>query len=92
MAKSITLLFSGAGLVSASLTPYPKRPASPFARCPFHQPVHHPKATKHLQVTIDKLSGCAIMVIEFVAANSPRPPGSPSSSFKIIPPREFTCS
>src|SRR5882724_103446 len=33
------------------------------------------KLRKVLLVTIDKLSGCAIMVIEFVAANSPRPPG-----------------
>jgi hypothetical protein len=32
------------------------------------------------------------VVFEFDAANSPRPPGSPSNSFKIIPPHEFTFS
>jgi len=32
------------------------------------------------------------MVFEFDAANSPRPPGSPSNSFKIIGPHEVTFS
>ncbi len=58
---------------------YRRRPSIP----------HNPN---HLQVTIDELYGCAVIVFEFRAANSHRPPGSPPNSFKIIGPHEVPFS